>query len=140
MESQTIGGYGAVLPFVSNFGSLPVAPSQAIGSIEMRNSGDVEAFPVWQIYGPGDTFRAVSEARQELVWEGALDVGESLTIDTRRGTVVDGDGVNRYAELAPAPRFWPVPPGTNTAEASLLNTNEDSRIVCTWRARKWVVI
>ncbi|MCS0601097.1 phage tail family protein [Streptomyces sp. LP11] len=127
-------------PFLSTLGNLKVSASQAIGTIELNNSGDAEAYPVWKITGPGRTFTAVSPTGERLKWNGKLAAGESLTIDTKAGTVVDQDGTNRYNELDAAPRFWTVKPGLSTAEASLLDISKASAIVCSWQPRKWMVV
>lgn len=120
---------------------LSVANSQAIGSINLENSGDARAYPVWTVYGPGQNFQAISPSGEIIRWTGTLGAGEKLIIDTRNGTVVDGTGANRYGSLAPAPRFWSVPPGLTTSTASLDNiTPGTSKIVCEWRPRKWMVI
>jgi hypothetical protein len=75
-----------------------------------------------------------------LQWNGVLGATDVLTIDTKAGTVVDQTGANRYADLAPAPRFWTVPTGTTSGECSLLNVNESSTITCTFSPREWLVV
>lgn len=125
---------------IGKLSKLQLSNSQAIGSIELRNLGDTNAFPVWKIYGPGNTFRAVSPTGEVLQWNGTLLAGQTLTIDVRAGTVVDNTGANRYNELASAPRLWLVPPGTSTAECSLQDVTFASSITCTWSPRKWMVV
>jgi hypothetical protein len=141
-ESQirTIGGETEVAPFLSELVTLKVSSSQAIGTITLINSGDADAYPVWEVYGPGDNFEAISPRGEKLNWTGALKAGEKLTLDTRKGTVVDQSGANRYEELATAPRFWTVKPGISTAVACLNNITQESKIVCSWRPRKWMVV
>ncbi|WP_241695034.1 phage tail domain-containing protein [Streptomyces sp. C] len=138
-QTVSIGG-AASGAFLSTLVALPVAPSQAIGSVQLSNDGDVAAYPVWEVTGPGDTFKAISPTGETLQWSGTLAVGEKLVIDMGAGTVRDGNGVNKYSLLATAPRFWSVPPGQSTVTASLLNTTSASKVVCSWRPRKWVVI
>lgn len=120
--------------------SLNLASSQAMGNIDLENIGDAEAYPVWTIIGPGQNFKATSPTGEKLEWLGSLAPGEKLVIDTRAGTVRDNTGVNRYAALAPAPRFWKVPPGTSTCNVFLENVSAGSEIQCTWRPRKWMVV
>ncbi|MFI6205905.1 phage distal tail protein [Streptomyces sp. NPDC051041] len=138
-QTVTIGDATAS-PFLSSLSSMPLASSQAIGSVELANEGDVPAFPVWEVTGPGDNFKAISPTGKTLHWTGTLAAGQKLIVDMGAGTVKDGTGANRYALLAPAPHFWSVAPGTSTVTASLLNTTTASKIVCSWRPRKWVVI
>ncbi|MFG1602843.1 phage tail family protein [Actinoplanes sp. NPDC049265] len=131
------GGRGLLNGSLAN---LRVAPSQAIGTIVLENSGTAPAYPVWAVTGPGKNFAAISPTGQVLRWTGTLSAGETLILDTQAGTVTDAAGANRYAGLAAAPRFWAVPPGTSTATASLDDASTASVIVCTWRPRKRVVI
>lgn len=138
--SQSIGGDTTTPGFLSGLTSMQVASSQAIGDILLENTGDASAWPVWEVRGPGNNFRAISPSGAVLHWTGTLLTGETLIIDALRGSVVDGLGANRYADLAAAPRFWSIPPGITSAEASLLNVTAASKIVCTWRTRKWMVV
>ncbi|MEU5427612.1 phage tail family protein [Streptomyces olivoreticuli] len=149
VSMQGIGGKRTARPFLSSLVAMPLQASQAIGDIQLDNVGDADAYPVWEVHGPGRDLILRSPVRQSLHgapvrdtlrWEGNLGLSEKLIVDTRAGTVTDGAGVNRYPELAAAPRFWTVPPGTSTVHASLLDTTADSRIVCSWRPRKWMVV
>jgi hypothetical protein len=139
-QVRTVSGAVAGTPFLSSLVSMQVAPSQAIGSIDLSNSGDVAAYPVWEVRGPGDHFVATSPSGETLKWNGTLTAGQKLIVDARKGTVQDGTGANRYDLLDTAPRFWTVQPGESTATASLLNTTSASQITCSWYPRKWMVI
>ncbi|MER7109685.1 phage tail domain-containing protein [Streptomyces sp. NPDC000229] len=138
-QTVAIGGASSGA-FLSSMSSMPLASSQAIGSVSLSNEGDVAAYPVWEVTGPGDNFKAISPAGRTLHWTGTLTAGQKLVVDMGAGTVKDGTGANLYASLAAAPHFWSIPPGVSTATASLLNTTSASRVVCSWRPRKWVVI
>ncbi|MGI5530150.1 phage distal tail protein [Streptomyces syringium] len=141
VSTQTVGGERGAAPLLSSLTSLPLAASQAIGDIQLDNVGDVPAYPVWTVYGPGRDLSVTSpDGKETLRWQGTLGASETLIVDTRAGTVKDGKGTNRYADLAPAPRFWTVPPGVSTATVRLLDTTADSRVECSWRPRKWMVI
>ncbi|ATI18641.1 minor tail protein [Streptomyces phage Amethyst] len=139
-QVRTISGAVSATSFLSSLAAIPVAPSQAIGSINLYNSGDAVAYPVWEVRGPGDHFTATSPNGEVLKWNGTLAAGEKLIIDTKKGTVQDGTGANRYDLLDTAPRFWTVEPGESTAGAALLNTTSASQITCSWYPRKWMVI
>lgn len=119
--------------------SLKVAASQAIGDMLLRNEGDAPAYPVWRITGPGKNL-VVSDGARTFQWNGTLTAGEELIIDTRRASVRTAAGASRYADLAPAPRFWRLEPGQTLAHVSLASTNSQSAIRCTWRPKKWWVI
>ncbi|MFJ3775221.1 phage distal tail protein [Streptomyces sp. NPDC090075] len=139
-QIRYVGGSTATAAFLSSLANVKVAPSQAIGQINLLNSGDAPAYPVWDVTGPGDHFVATSPTGETLKWTGTLTAGQKLTIDTRKGTVVDQSGTNRYDLLDTAPRFWTVQPGESTAVASLLNTTTASRITCSFYPRKWMVV
>lgn len=140
-EAQTryIGGAKGQ-PFLSSLAKVKVSASQAIGEIQLNNSGNADAYPIWEITGPGRNFLAVSPSGERLSWTGSLAANQRLIIDTRKGTVVDQSGTNRYNQLAEAPRFWTVKPGLSTATAQLEDISNASKITCTWRPRKWMVI
>lgn len=140
VSTKSVGGPGAANAMVSSLMTLPVTASQAIGTIDIENTGDVNAYPVWEVTGPGHDFKAVSPTGETLHWTGTLLAGQRLIIDTLAGTVIDHTGANRYGQLATAPKFWAVPPGLNTCTAELIDTTSASRVVCTWRARKWMVV
>lgn len=116
---------------------LRLTSSQAMGSRTVENPGDSVAYPVWRVTGPGSNFTAISPTGQVLRWEGVLTAGETLTFDTRAGTVVDQTGANRYDRLAPAPRFWSVEPGESEVSVTLDGATTDSRITCSWQPRWW---
>jgi len=129
----------------SNRGLLPdlsqlkVSPSQITGDVVLENDGDAHAFPVWEVRAPASRFRAVSPDGAVLEWTGALAAGQTLTIDTEKGTVVDNTGANRYAELSPAPRMWTIPPGITSAAVEVSDSTSASRVTVRWRPRRWVM-
>lgn len=120
--------------------AMRISTSQAIGTIALSNEGDVFAYPVWTVIGPGRNFKAISPSGELLNWTGVLGADQSLVIDTRRGTVIDQSGANRYADLAAAPRFWTIGPGQSTSTASLEDIDDTTQIICEFSPRKWMVI
>lgn len=131
---------GSGAPFLGSLANLSLSASQVIGDFVIENPGTADAYPVWVVRGPGTIFRATSPRGETIAWNGTLAAGESLTIDTRLGTVVDSSGENRYAEMGSAPTFWSVPPGTTTAHATLSGTTTASSISVEWKPRKWMVV
>lgn len=139
-QNRYIGGDQGASPFLTSLMSVPVSASQSIGEIQLDNDGDAEAYPIWEITGPGRNFKAVSPDGEKLAWTGTLLANDRLILDTRSGTVVDQNGNNRYAELGDAPRFWTVKPGLSSATAQLEDISTASKIACSWRPRKWMVV
>lgn len=138
--SKAITNAGAGRGLIGSLASLQVSASQAIGTITLENRGTAPAFPIWTVVGPGRNFKTVSTKGESFLWTGTLAAGETLTVDTKTGTVVDQAGNNRYGELASAPRLWSIPPGMVEATASLESTTTASSITCTWRPRKRMVV
>jgi hypothetical protein len=121
-------------------GNLRLTSEMAFGSVVLDNTGTTGAYPVWTVEGPGSNFTAISPTGETLIWNGTIGVDDTLTFDFRKGTVVDQTGANRYAELAPAPRFWQIPPGLSSCTASMDDTTVDTAMTLEWRPRAWVVI
>ncbi|MEV4642776.1 phage tail family protein [Actinoplanes sp. NPDC049548] len=119
---------------------LRISASQAIGSIRLVNLGTAPAYPVWTVVGPGTNFIARSPTGQTLRWTGTIAAGGSITLDCRKGTAIDVAGTNVYGQLATAPKFWAIPPGTSVVTASLESTTTASSITCSWQPRRRVVI
>lgn len=120
--------------------ALRLTTDMAFGSVTLNNTGDTGAYPVWRVQGPGSNFQAISPTGETLIWSGSIVAGETLTFDFKKGTVYDQAGNNRFAELAPAPRFWQIPPGSTQCVAAMADTTTESLMTLTWRPRAWVVI
>lgn len=116
---------------------LRVSSSQVQGAVLMENSGDVEAYPVWEIHGPGSHIVATGPNGDVWNWTGSLADGDVLTIDSRTARAIDDTGASRYSQFDASPRFWTVPHGISTANVTMLGTGY---IVVTWQRRKWAVI
>lgn len=152
-RSQTstvvVGGNSDVTAMIGDTSlvGLSVASSQTFGRVTLSNPGDADAYPVWTVMGPGTNFKAsigdpeATDGSYTIFnWAGTLAADEVLTIDTYTGLVTDQDGINRYADFDAAPRFWKIPPGNSEAMVTLEGANSSSRVECTWRPRKWLVV
>jgi len=135
-----------LLKGTTSLSKLKLSGSSASGLILMENDGDVAAYPVWQITGPiapvspNPAFVATSQTGESFTWNGTLTAGQTLTIDARTASVVDGTGANRYGDLAAAPKFWTIPPGISQATISAQGTSSGTAITATWYPRKWAVV
>jgi len=108
---------------------LKVTSSNSLGIITVVSSADVPVFPNWTITGPITDFSASANGLTFSI-TGTIDAGKSIFINTETGTVVDDSGANKYASLAPAPKLFPIQPGSTTIEVTGLNSTSDTRIVC----------
>lgn len=142
VQSQRISNDSAIgLLTGHSLTELRLSSAQNMGTVTLVNNGDAKAYPVWKLVGPGTNFSAVSSNGEILTWSGTLAQGETLTIDTKAGTVVDGKGANRYAGLARRPQMWAIPGGTTTADIVFNGTTPGaSSVTVQWQARRWVSI
>lgn len=98
------------------------------------NIGDVDAYPIWTVTGPGSTITLRNLSTDKLLGTSrALLDGETLAIDTRFGmksiTFDDGTGpTNDYASLSAASEFWTLQPGDNSLQLEMSGTTADSQI------------
>lgn len=119
--------------------NLKLTASQTIGSVTLSNPGDAPAYPVWEIHGPGTDVQVINGI-QSWKWNGVLAAGEVLTVNTQTSAVRDGNNVNRYGDMAPAPRLWAIPPGDTVAQVTMAGSSQESYIKVSWRPRKWAVV
>ncbi|MFF3453243.1 phage tail domain-containing protein [Streptomyces sp. NPDC002730] len=109
----------------------------------IRNPGDIEAWPVWELHGPIKSFTLTSPTGQMVKASppaGGADLvppGRVLTIDTRPGkkTVMDDQGLNYWDKLDTAPQFWPVEPGDTNASVSVVTGAGMAAVVLNFRPR-----
>lgn len=118
--------------------SLILATSNGLGTTELVNEGDKRAYPVWRVDAPFDQFTLVSSLGEVLQWTGAKSSGW-IEVNTKEGTVVDETGANRYANLAPAPQFWSIRPGTTNVSIALLNPSGSSKVTVVWNVRREIL-
>lgn len=125
---------------------LRISGNSAVGPVLFENPGDASSKPIWTVEGPispdstHHALQVVAPDGQQFIWDGTLATGETLTIDTRRAKVYDQSGANRYADLLPAPRFWPIPPRSSQATVTAFGTSSATRITASWYPRKWAVV
>jgi hypothetical protein len=104
----------APVPFFDSLGSpvFRISSGSTVATAEIRNDGDVEAWPVWTITGPTTEPTSVGVAGRKIEVPFLLADGQTLTIDTRpdRQTAIDGTGADRTPDLGAA-EFAPVPDG-----------------------------
>lgn len=101
---------------------------------------DHETFPVWELTGPLTDIQLIGTDSELLQWTGTLADGAKLYIDTQKGTVKDGLGANKYANLGTAPRFWRMPPSGGSFTVTVTGSGANTRVKLTTSPRKLAVI
>ena len=104
----------APVPFLGPNGLGPpfyISQGSTMSKATIDNPGDIDAWPVWTIYGPTDTVTVGVNGRTVSV-PFSIPAGGLITIDTRptAQTALDGMGVEFTAQLGSF-NFAPVPAG-----------------------------
>lgn len=102
------------VPFLGPRGFGPpfyISQGSTLSNASIDNAGDIDAWPVWTIYGPTDSVTVGVNGRTVSV-PFAIPSGAVITIDTRptAQTALDGAGVEFTAQLGSFD-FAPVPAG-----------------------------
>ncbi len=135
---------GDAAPFFPIF-PLVLVSSTIFADATENNLGDVEAWPVWIITGPGSNIILRNQNTGKiLTLNTTLGTGETVTIDTRpagegsntsRKTVIKNDGTNLYGSLAAASSLWPLAKGSNSLRMEMSGANSNSSIQMSYRTR-----
>lgn len=137
-QSFTISGGNTGRGLLPQLTKLKVSSSQALGTVSVVSSADVEVFPVWTIRGPISNL-TVSNGEQSFGFNAPLNAGESITIDTEAGTVTGDNGSNRYSLLSSAPKLFTFPTGTTLVEVNGTGATTDTYIRCDYALRYEVI-
>lgn len=128
---------------VGFFPLLPVHLSAgAVGAVSIiENDGDVEAYPVWTVQGPGTGVTIENQTTGDILDMPALSLtsGQVLTIDTRPRikAVMREDGTNLRAQLTNASSLWPLVEGDNEVVVSVGGSTSATSSVVRFR-RRWL--
>lgn len=101
---------------------LRLASSEVFATDTVDNLGDVEAWPVWTVTGPGSSITLKNLTTDKtLLLNVTLLAGESVVIDTRPGakTVIKSDGSNQYSNLSATSSLWSLTSGDNSVQIEL---------------------
>lgn len=129
-------GTVAGIPFIPFGAPLTTSASRVTGELELVNPGDADAYGLWTLTGPGGPW-VVKSLTDDIGFEfrGKLQPGEVVVIDTDGKTVTAPDGTNRYAELGPAPKLWPIPPGRSRAQVAVEESTGATNVTLSFRPR-----
>lgn len=116
---------------------LRLGTSELFTDATVVNVGDVDAWPTWQITGPGSTIILRNVTTGQLLELSTTLVGETVTIDTRPGakSVVLSDGTNLFGSLSDASALWSFVRGANNIRIEMSGATDDSRVRLSWKPR-----
>lgn len=122
-----------------DFFPATLAPSTVGGTAVLDVDGDVDAEPIWEITGPGDSV-TVTNATTGESWDydASIAGGDTIRVDCRRTqqtVTAVGAGTNLFANLSPNPNLWLLRPGSNTVQVSMPSATADSRVSVRWVPR-----
>lgn len=125
------------------FFPLRLSSSEVFVDGTVDNTGDVEAWPVWEITGPGSSIvlRDLGTGAFTNLTSGigavTLDSSEVITIDTRPGvkTVTKNDGTNLWPYLSTDSQLWPLYSGSTSFRVEMGAATSDSKVRLTYRPR-----
>lgn len=137
-ETFTVGTGNTGRGLLPQLTKLRLTSSQVFGVITAVNNGDVPAFPVWAIRGPLSEV-VISNGTQSFSFNTDILDGETITVNTADGTVVDDSGNNRYPILGPAPKLFRIPPGTSSLTVNGVAATSEAQVTLTYSPRYEVV-
>ncbi len=137
-STATRGLLGAPGGTTATLSALRVKSSQALGSVAIENVGDIASPVTWVITGPAATV-SVSLNGVGFSYTSAIGSGEVITINSELGTVTDASGVNKYAGLGSAPKFFSIPSGTSTVSITATGADTTTRISGYFSPRREVI-
>lgn len=116
---------------------LRLVSSSIFGRYTINNPGDVEAWPIWTITGPGSNITLRNDTTGERIAfsDGfSLSDGESVVIDTRRfikSVTVGSENVFDQINF-PSSTLWALAPGDNDVWLEMGATGVDSLLHLTY--------
>lgn len=126
----TAPGSEATIPFFP----VVLASSTVDGAYQLDIKGDAEAWPIWEVHGPGEDLLIESVKTGERTFiEG--DFGEVVTIDTRLGDIYSPSMTNgeMWDRTSLDSVLFPLQPGTNRVKITMVNARPDSQVVLRYR-------
>lgn len=119
------------------FPPLRLSASELFSDATITNTGDVEAWPVWTITGPGSAINLRNLTTGMLLTLSTTLTSTSVTIDTRPGakSVVRSDGTNLFGSLSDTSALWSLARGANAIQMEITGATSDTRVRLSWKPR-----
>lgn len=115
-DAYVVGGSTGEF-FKNPFFPMVLTSSAVIDQPLVNNAGDVRAWPVFTITGPGENIALLNETtgKMILLYGLILDTGETLIIDTRPGykSLTMSNGENAWETFTDESELWSLEPGDN---------------------------
>lgn len=140
-EQYNVGTGNTDRNFLPNLAELQVSSSQALGLLQVENSGDVAAYPTWQFKGPSSTVTITDvNTGKSFVYDAVIPTGSTVIVDTLKGTVTNkATGANLYANLGPSPKLFTIAAGTSGIDIVATDADANTLISLAYQPRKEVV-
>lgn len=139
-EEATYSEYtsGVAVPFLNPLLPLKLTSTSIFVTIPtINNTGDVEVWPTWTIYGPGENpILRNMDTDEKMDFTGqTLVTGEYIQITTVDGitTVTKSGGINLYGELSSDSVIFPLYKGNNNIRLDMQNTDASSKITLSYK-------
>ncbi|MEU8948782.1 phage tail domain-containing protein [Streptomyces sp. NPDC048489] len=137
--------FGTAQPMLGKFLPLTIGKGEtSSGKLVVTNPGDIEAWPVWTLKGPIQSFKlkgpdgkATFQIPAPAGGGNAVAAGRTLTVDCRPGfkTLLDDQGNNYFPQLSANPSLWSLPSGTSTIDATLVSGSGSPSVTLTFTPR-----
>lgn len=132
-ETYLLGTPATFFPFFP----LVLTNSTIYATATVTNPGDVDAWPVWTITGPGSSLALRNTTNDtELSLSTVLSAGDVVVIDTRPGakTVKRGSS-NLFGDLSSTSELWPLTAGVNALQLEMSGATSASRVQLSYTPR-----
>lgn len=140
-QSFTIGNAPLFFPIFP----IRLTASQIAVDDTVINNGDVPAWPVWVITGPGSviSLQNLTTGRSTVLQSTVLGAGESVTIDTRPSgiyptgkTILRQDDVSLFGDQSNTSALWELAVGNNAVRLAMSGAVVgQSALTLNWRRR-----
>lgn len=136
---------------VSGSGGVPPMPpvllgtGTVLGTTQLVNPGDTDAYPVWTITGPGTPTIANTDTGESYQFTKAVPAGVTVTVDCRPVelapatglTAIDSSGSDWWPNFSDFPDFWVLPPGPSNISLQMSGATAATSISVT-AASRWL--
>lgn len=116
---------------------LVLGTSDVFGQTTITNGGDVDAWPVVTVIGPGTELSLSNSTTGKTTRiTGNIAAGSVVEVDTRPGyKTVRVDGYNAFGRLTDDSTLWPLVPGPNRVSIGFATADANSSVAFRWRGR-----